>query len=400
MALSRRAFFGGLGASAVASPVLSALVAARGFEEATAAWETGAYPTLSPPGADEVRIGGNENPLGPGKRALDALVSELDQSKRYPFNSRVGNRELMDTLAERFDAKPEHFVVGAGSSEILRNGVRIFCSPERHLVTGLLSYGSPVTESKKLGNEYRPIPLDDELRLDLSGMAEAARGAGMVYVCNPNNPTATIHPASTIESFIVEVQKTAPEALILVDEAYHDYVTDPAHKTMIPLATTRKNVAVARTFSKAYGMAGLRLGFGCGHPETIEQLRRYSLSANANVLAIAAGVASLRDRKHIERERERNEKVRRFTLDFFEGAGYQSTDTQTNFLFVNLGEPAKQFREACAKDKVFVARDFPPMEKTHCRVSIGTMDEMQRATAVFAKVLGVQSSDAGAGGAQ
>lgn len=399
MELSRRAFFEGLGTTTVASPVLSALVAARGFEEAAAAWQSGATPVFLPPAADEIRIGGNENPLGPGKRALEALIGQLDQTKRYPFNSVIGNRELMDTLAKRFDAKPENFVVGAGSSEILRNGVRIFCSKDKHLVTGGLSYGSPISESKKLGNEFRPVPLDGELRLDLSAMVAAARDAGMVYVCNPNNPTATIHPATVIESFIVDVQTAAPDALILVDEAYHDYVTDPAHKTMIPFAATRKNVVVVRTFSKAYGMAGLRLGFGCGHPDTIEKLRLYSLSANANVLAIAAGVASLEDPAHIEEERERNKKVRRFTLDFFESAGYRSTDTQTNFLFVNLRQPAKGFREACAKDNVFVARDFPPMERTHCRISIGTMDEMRRATGVFAKVLGVASSDA-EGGAQ
>ena len=396
MALSRRSFLSGFGHS----PILAALVSARGLEEVTALATEGALPAIPTPAADEVRIGGNENPLGPGKHALDALVAQLDQTNRYPFNSRVGNRELLATLADAFDAAPENFVVGAGSSEILRNSVRIFSSSVKHVVTGRPSYGSPVTESRKLGIDCRQIALDDELRLDLPRMAKAARGAGMVYVCNPNNPTATIHPASSIESFIDEVQKTAPDALILLDEAYHDYVTDPAGKTMIPLAKSRKNIVVLRTFSKAYGMAGLRLGFGCGHPETIAKLRRFSLSANANVLAIAAGVASLRDPAHIEHERERNEKVRRFTLEFFESAGYRSTDTQTNFLFVNLHRPAKEFREACARDKIFVARDFPPMEKTHCRISVGTMDEMQRATAIFAKVLGVRSSDADAGGAR
>lgn len=394
MALSRRAFLSGFGQS----PLLAALVSARGLEEVTASWSEGALPTLPPPAADEVRIGGNENPLGPGKHALDALIAQLDQTNRYPFNSRVGNRELLATLADRFDAAPDNFVVGAGSSEILRNSVRIFCTPVKHVVTGRPSYGSPVTESRKLGVDCRQIALDDELRLDLAGMAEAAHGAGMVYVCNPNNPTATIHPASAIENFIDTVQQTAPGALILIDEAYHDYVTDPAHKTMIPLAIRRTNVVVARTFSKAYGMAGLRLGFGCGHPETIAKLRRFSLSANANVLAIACGVASLGDPGHIEDERARNRKVRRFTLEFFESAGYRSTDTQTNFLFVNLARPAKEFRDGCAREKVFVARDFPPMEKTHCRISVGTMDEMQRATSVFAKVLGVASSDADAGG--
>lgn len=397
MSLSRRAFLGG---GSGASPVLVALVAARGLEAATPTWEGGALPVIPPPSADEVKINANESPVGPGKRALDALLAELDQSKRYPFNSRIGDRELLATLAERFDGRPENFVVGAGSTEILRNGVRISCGPDRHVVTALPSYSSPVVESAKLGNECRQIRVDKDLRLDLTRMANAARGAGMVYVCNPNNPTATIHPASVIESFVADVQRGAPEALVLIDEAYHDYVTDPAHATTIPLAMRRKNVVVARTFSKAYGMAGLRLGFGCGHPETIERLRRFSLQASANVLAIAAGVASLRDPAHIERERERNTEVRRFMLDFFERAGYRSSDTQANFLFVDLGRPAKEFREACAKDKIIVGRDFPPMEKSHCRISLGTMDEMKRATAVFAKVLDVGSGDTAEGGAR
>jgi histidinol-phosphate aminotransferase len=403
MSFSRRRFLRGLSGGAAASPALAALVAARGFEELSAAWTGGPVPTLAAPAVDEIRIGGNENPLGPGKVALDALLGELDQSKRYPFNSRVGNRELLATLARIHDGKPENFVLGPGSSEILRNSVRVFCSEGSHLVTGVPSYSSPAAQAAKSGFEAIQVPLDDELRLDLDEMAGAAQGAGMIYLCNPNNPTATIHPAWVIESFITELHAIAPDALVLVDEAYHDYVTDPAHETMIPLAMSKKNVVVARTFSKAYGMAGLRLGFGCGHPDTIAKLRRYSISANANVLAIAAGVASLDDPVHIEDERARNTKVKQFTIDFFERAGYESTDSQTNFLFVDLRRPAKEFRDACAQEKVFVGRDFPPMEKTHCRISIGTMDEMKRATAVFAKVLNVGSSndagDAAAGGA-
>jgi histidinol-phosphate aminotransferase len=262
------------------------------------------------------------------------------------------------------------------------------------VVTGNPSYGSPIFAARKFGVECREVPLDEDLRLDLDSMAAAARGAGMIYLCNPNNPTATIHPASAIESFIKDVHRSSPETLILIDEAYHDYVTDPAHASMIPLAMSRPNLVIARTFSKAYGMAGLRLGFGCGHPETMGKLRRYLVMCN--VLAIAAAVASLRDQPHIDQECARNAEVRRFTLDFFEKAGYGASESQTNFLFVNLRQPAKGFREACAEDKVFVGRDFPPMEKTHCRISLGTMDEMRRATEVFAKVLGIEATDAAA----
>ncbi len=367
---------------------LAALVAARGLEAAIAEAPAGAVPVLQLPAPGEIRIGGNENPLGPGPTALEALLAELDQSGRYPFNSRVSSGDLVDTLAGTCGATPAHITIGAGSSEILRNAVRLYASADRPVVTGGLSYGSPITASKRYGYPWQAVPLDNELRLDLTAMAQAARGAGMVYVCNPNNPTATLHPASAIERFIGQVHDASPETLILVDEAYHEYATDPAHQTMIPVAIERRNVVVARTFSKAYGMAGLRLGYGVGHPETIELLRRHELSANANVLAIAAAVASLRDPGHIERERARNAEVRRFTTDFFADAGFASTESQTNFMFVELGRPAAAFREACAARDVFVARDFPPMEKTHCRISFGTMDEMRRACEVFAEVLG------------
>jgi len=381
-----------MGGAGVARSVLAALVAARGLEEALATGVEGALPVIPPPAPGEIRIGGNENPLGPGKNALDALVAQFDQTARYPFNSRIRTQDLVHALTRKFDGKPENFAVGCGSTGILRNCVRISCGPNRHVVTGNPSYGSPNASAEKFGSECRQVPLDDDLRLDLSGMAAAARGAGMVYINNPNNPTATVHPASAIERFINDIHGRSADTLILIDEAYHDYVTDPAHASMIPMSMSRPNLVVARTFSKAYGMAGLRLGFGCGHPETIGKIRRFL--AMSNVLAIAAGVASLEDQGHIDRECERNAEVRRFTLDFFDKAGYESSETQTNFLFVNLRRPAKEFREACAADKVFVARDFPPMEKTHCRISLGTMDEMRRATEVFAKVLGIEATDA------
>ena len=388
MVLTRRALFGG------PRTALASMIAARGHEEALA---EGAPPLPANPEA--IRINGNENPLGPGPRALEAVLAALDQSGRYPFNSVPGGSELTETLAERFDADPEQIVVGAGSSEILRNAVRIFAGGDKHVVTANPSYGSPVTESNKLGYPCRQIPVSAELRLDLDAMASEARGAGMVYLCNPNNPTATIHPAAAIENAVAAIRRAAPEALVLVDEAYHDYVTDPAHRSMIPLALSEPNVVVARTFSKAYVMAGLRLGFGIGHRDAIEKLRRYKLSANANVLAIAAAVASLRDPGYIERERERNREARAFTRAFFDKNGYRSTESQTNFLFVELRRPAKAFRDACGERNVVVGRDFPPMEKTHCRISIGTMEEMRRACDVFAEVLDVAATDA-AGGAR
>ena len=395
MQLSRRTLINSLGATRIEPLALAALVSARGMEDAVAQEGNGVQAMPIPATADEIRINGNENPVGPGAKALESIVAALNNANRYPFNSRLTDQDLVATLAKTFDASPDNFVIGAGSSEILRNAVRLFAGATRHLVTGNPSYGSPVTEASKRGIEYRQIPLDDELRLDLGGMAATAPGAGLVYVCNPNNPSGTIHPAAAIEGFIEDVQHSSTDVLIVVDEAYHDYVTDPRHYTMIPLAIGRRNVIVLRTFSKAYGMAGLRLGYGVGHPDTIEAFNRYKLPANANVLAIAAAVASLRDPDHIKNERTRNSEVRRYTDDFFTGAGYRTTDSQTNFLFVNLGRPAKEFRDACAAKGIVVARDFPPMEKTHCRISLGTMQEMRRSCEVFADVLGTDANVSG-----
>ncbi|MEE2898097.1 MAG: aminotransferase class I/II-fold pyridoxal phosphate-dependent enzyme [Gemmatimonadota bacterium] len=346
---------------------------------------------LARPAPGDIKIDGNENPVGPGPRVLEGLLWMFDEAGRYPFNSDPSQSDVSSAVAEHVDGTPEHITLGGGSSEVLRSAVRLFVGPDRPLVTSGLSYGSVITAAERFGYPWRAVPLDAELKLDLGAMAEAARGAGMVYLCNPNNPTATLHPGTAMERCIDRVHATSPETVIVVDEAYHEYVTDPAHRTMIPHAMERRNVVVTRTFSKAYGLAGLRLGYGVGHPETVAPLRQHQLSANANVLVMGAALAALQDPQHVERERERNAEVRQNTVRFFERAGFRVPESQANFLFVDIGRPASAFRAACAERNVLVARDFPPMEKTHCRISLGTIDEMRRACEVFAAVLGVEA---------
>ena len=188
---------------------------------------------------------------------------------------------------------------------------------------------------------------------------------------------------------------------MLVDEAYYEYVTDPDHDTHIPVALDNPHVIVARTFSKAYGMAGLRIGYAVGHADTIKKMREWdagSGTSSLNVLAMQAGIAAIgQDESFITAERARNKEVRDFTMKWFADRGMKPTDSQANFMFVNIGRPVKEFREACAKHNVKVARDFPPFEKTHCRISYGTMDEMKKAVAVFGQVL-AEESDRGVGG--
>lgn len=396
MSLSRRAFVRSLGVGATGA-YSGALVAARGREawEAETGYRAGTFALADP--ADVIRISSNENPLGPGKTAMDAILAQFDQTGRYPFNSRHRMVHLADDLAKMYSVKSENVVLGAGSGEILRNAVRAFTSPSKPLVTAHPSFGSPAQVAQLIGTPVKNVELDANQKIDLAKMAEAAKGAGLVFFCNPNNPTATVHGKDAVAEFVARIRRESPDTAILIDEAYHDYVTDPSYATAAPVAMEQPKVFIARTFSKAYGMAGLRLGYAVGQTETIKALARYSMPYNANVPVVAAAMASIKDQAYITKERERNTAVRKFTLDFFKNAGFKATDSQANFIFVNLNRPAKEFRDGCAQSGVQVGRDFPPMEKTWSRISIGTMAEMQKATAVFAKVLGAPATSASRG---
>ena len=398
MPLSRRGFLRIVGSREEAFS--GALIAARGLEAYYAEQQApGARsrPVL-PPGVEEIRINSNENPLGPGRLALDAILGKFPEANRYPFNSSPADTNLVDAIAAKYKVKPENVVLGAGSQEILKNAVRAFTSPERHLVTAAPTFENCTNTAKKLKHGLKEIKVDANFRLDIQPMIDASPGAGLVFFNNPNNPTATVHGAKTVADFVAKVRSLAPQAVILIDEAYHDYVTDPSYESAIPLALATPNVFVARTFWKAYGMAGMRIGYAIGRAETIKPLATLKMPYNVSVFGVAAAIASLDDPQHIADERERNTKVRDFTVQALTSLGCKPTESQGNFVFVDIARPAKEFREACAKSGVMVGRDFPPFEKTHARISIGTMEEMQKAVDVFRNVLRAATTTAGGKG--
>ena len=392
MAVSRRGFLRG-----TVLPFSGTVIAARGMEayQADAAQERNGRP-LVPPGVTEIRISSNENPLGPGKAVLEAILGKFPEAGRYPFNSTPNDGALTSAIAAKFKIKPENVVLGGGSQEILKNAVRAFTTPSRGLVTGAPSFENCPGVAKKLGHPIKEIKVDSLFRLDLEPMIDAAKGAGLVFLNNPNNPTATVHGAKVVADFVSRVRQSSPDTVILIDEAYHDYVTDPSYQSAIPLALETANVFVTRTFSKAYGMAGMRVGYAIGRAETMKPLEKLRMPYDISVFSVAGAIAALGDAKHIAAERERNTKVRAFTTKALDEFGCKAADSQANFLFVDVGRPTKEFREACAKQGVVVGRDFPPFEKTHARISIGTMDEMQKSAAVFRNVLRPVATSTGA----
>lgn len=388
MLQTRRGFFGVL-AERGSHTDTAALFAARGHEAYVADLQARgreARPPL-PPGVSEIRISSNENPLGPGQKVLDAIIGKFPEAGRYPFNSTPADSHLVAAIAAHHTVKAEHVVLGAGSQEILKNAVRAFTNNERGLVTATPTFENPTSMVKRLGHPLKEVPVDGAFKLDVEGMIAASPGSGLVFFNNPNNPTATVHGAQTVADFVARVRKAAPEAVILIDEAYHEYVTDPSYETAVPVALRTANVIVARTFSKAFGMAGMRIGYAVGQAETIKQLARYKMPYNVSVFGVSAALAALDDAPHIEAERRRNTEVRAFTVKALADLGCKSTASEGNFLFVDVRRPAKDFRDACASRGVTVARDFPPFEKTHARISIGTMDEMKKAADVFRSVL-------------
>lgn len=387
MSLSRRAL---LGLEARPSPLRVPLITARGREAlieelGPLAGESGPIP---PPQEGEIRISSNENPLGPPAGAVAAIRESFEEAGRYPTNAQPSMRDLTNALAERHGCEPGNIVLGAGSGEILKNAVHAFTNEYRPLVTATPSYLQPSRVARFLGAEVRAIPITRATgKLDLEAMASAARGPSLIFVCNPNNPTSTVHTDSDVRSFVSTVRRASPNTVIHFDEAYHEYVTDPDYESAVQLALETPNVFVSRTFSKCFGMAGMRIGYGVGHRDVIATLRRYSLTFNTNTPGVGAAYAALQEQGFEAREQDRNSEAKRLTIDFFARNGYDLYDSQTNFIFVEMGSPAADFRAACREHGVLVGRDFPPMEKTHARISIGTMEEMQRAVEVFEEVL-------------
>ena len=388
--LTRRKFVQTVGTGA-AGAITSSWIGARGREDAV--WSA-LSPTLeaSSQGTSIIPLSSNENPLGPGKVVLDAVRAAFGPNGAAPGRYSNATGALREALSKHLGVQSANLTLGCGSTQILRTATHVYTERTRPLVGTIPTYEECAGYAAMLGRPVRAVSLSRDFQMDLDRLADASRGSGLVFYCNPNNPAATYTGATATRDFIAHVHRISPETTILVDEAYFDYVTHPDHQTMIPLALEDPRIIVARTFSKAYGMAGLRMGYAVAHPDAIRKMSEWdsgSGTSSLNVLALHAGVAAIgQGTAFTDAERARNKAVRDFTVKWFADRGMLSTESHTNFLFVNIGVPAKQFRDACLAKGVRVGRDFPPFENAWCRISLGTMDEMKRAVAVFGEALG------------
>lgn len=329
--------------------------------------------------AGVVRLSSNENPRGPSAAALQAMRRAFDLAWRYP-DEHVD--ALAGDVARLHGVDRRQVILGNGSSEVLHFAAAAFVSPGRPLVAADPTFEAILRYAEASGASALTVPLAAGYRHDLPKMLATAPDPGLFYVCNPNNPTGTITPKAELRAFLDQVPAKTP---VLVDEAYHHYAEDAEYESVVPLIATHPNLIVARTFSKVYGMAGLRCGYAVSSAETVERLAARAPWDDVNIMAIAAARASLADAAHVERGRRENREAKAMTYAGLERLGLHPLPSATNFFMVDVGKDVGPLIAALKERRVEVGRRFAAMP-THLRVTVGTREQMQAFLAAFRAV--------------
>ncbi len=319
-----------------------------------------------------VKLSSNENPLGPSPVAIEAVKSEAQTLNIYPDNTYT---ELKKALAKKIGVKPENIAVGNGSSEIFLFLSLSFLNENRTLVTSKHTFQIYKISGKIVGANVIQVPMRDELKINLDGILSAiTEDTSVVYICNPNNPTGSYLTKGEIENFLDNV----PEDVVVVfDEAYYEYVTADDYPETIDYID-RGNVVIIRTFSKIYGLAGLRLGYAITSPEIIEKFEHVRFPFSVSRPAAAAGIAALQDTLHVQRSRASNERNKFKMYKKFEELGVKYIPTQGNFIYVETEIPGKRLFEMLLNYGIIVrpldAYELP----MGIRVTIGSDNETDR----------------------
>lgn len=297
---------------------------------------------------------------------------------KYPDDSQD---ELIDALAKLNQVAKDQILPGAGSGEILKVAVAAFTGPDKKLVVGDPTFEAAAGHAKASRAEVVKVKLTSNYSHDLPKMLEVPN-TGLHYVCNPNNPTASITPKAELRAFLAKVPK---QTIVLVDEAYHHFVESPDYESVIPLVKDYPNLIVARTFSKIYGMAGLRCGYAVARPENIELMRAQQSWDSVSVMAIVAAKASLDDNAQVEQGRSRNNEVRKYVYGELDKLRFTYIPSHANFMMIDMRKEVKPIIAAFRERNVQVGRLFPPMPN-FMRVTFGTKQQMERFVAVFKEV--------------
>jgi histidinol-phosphate/aromatic aminotransferase/cobyric acid decarboxylase-like protein len=325
---------------------------------------------------DAVRINANENPLGPCAEACAAMHAIVQKGGRYLYEETF---EFQKTMAEVEGLKPDYVQPFAGSSAPLHQAVLAFTSPTKPFVTASPGYEAGERAAKFIGARVIGVPLAASYAHDVKAMAAASSDAGLLYVCNPNNPTGTLTPREEIEWLLVNKPKGS---ILLLDEAYIHIAGAPMCSDLV---AQDKDLIILRTFSKIYGMAGIRAGAALGRPDLLQKIVPYSSGAMP-VTAMAAATASLKSKSVVPERRKIIGDVRADVLGFLEKHRFKYVPSVSNKFMVDVGRPGGEIIEAMRKENVYIGRVWPAWP-TYVRVSIGTQAEMEKFKTAFLKVM-------------
>jgi histidinol-phosphate aminotransferase len=369
ISISRRDFARLLGAGAAAAVVRPPLSFAKPTQFVTTPLAEGGI----------VRLSANENPYGPCPKAFQAITDSFSLACRYPDEH---NNVLIDKLAKLNGVNHDQILLGDGSGEILKLCAETFTGPQNgKLVAADPTFEAILKNASANGAEVVKVPLTSSFRHDLPKMLSSAK-AGLIYVCNPNNPTASITPKDELRDFIAT---TPPQTTILVDEAYFHYADSPDYDSVIALVKDHPNLIVSRTFSKIYGMAGLRCGYCVAQKETIDRLRRNQMWDSVNCMALAAATASLDDLDHVPNGQRLNREAKTFVTSELNEMGYEQIPSQANFIMFDCKRPVAPLIQAMKERKIHVGRLFPALPN-HMRLTIGKRTEMENFVSAFKQV--------------
>jgi histidinol-phosphate aminotransferase len=365
MSISRRSFLRTLGVGTAAGAAvqwpLAGISSAAVFEPAR----------LREP-AGPIRLNSNENAYGPALKAAAAMRSALASANRYPD---AEYDALVERVASLHGVKKEQVLLGCGSSELLRVVAMAFLGSGKQFVQASPTFEALAFHAQRAGAEIVSVPLNREFAHDLDGMlARINSSSTLVYICNPNNPTASITPRKDLETFISKLPATCH---VLIDEAYHHFAGQSSmYASFIEHPVKDERVIVCRTFSKVYGLAGLRLGYAIAAPAMIDKLNAYMTFSSVNVIVAKTAVAAMDDSASVSESVRKNADERQEFFNQAMARMLKPIDSHANFVMMDTHHPAREIIEHFRKNNVLIGRPFPPMD-THVRISLGLPEEMR-----------------------
>lgn len=373
MKLDRRQWIRGAGLASAAALITGV----RPLQAKNNSW----FPERPIIDGEPIRLSSNENPYGPSQKVRQSIQEAFEIACRYPSASRDG---LLEKIAKKEGLSKDHIVITGGSTEGLKVTGLTFGLHGGEIITAAPTFRALYAYAENFGAHIHEVPVREDLQHDLAAMeARITSRTSLVFVCNPNNPTGTLLPAEEMKSFCKRVAK---QTMVFSDEAYGDFITEKGYPSMTELVKEGHNVIVSKTFSKVYGIAGMRIGYLVARPDIAARLIQNRV-AFTNILALHAATTAIDDQEFYDFSLRKNEEAKTMIYENLDQLGLSYVKSHTNFVFFKTGRPITEIQKAMLAQGVKVGRPFPPF-LDWCRISTGTIPEMERFNAALRKVMG------------